>query len=116
MTKLTKNPKHISQETLESCRKNGFMTIGDLKKWLNENSDLPDDSLVMIQRVEDKYYEGVDISGLTSYEGILPEGSKSEGWGVYYKETLFGEEQYHPAWCCVRYQDEKNLMFIDLHY
>jgi len=24
--------------------------------------------------------------------------------------------QYHPAWSCVNYKDDKDLLFIDLHY
>lgn len=110
------SPKPIGKDRLESFRKNGYLTIGGLKKWLEKNSDLPDDSLVMVQRVEDKYYDGIDISGMRGAEGILPPGSKSNGWDVYYKESDLGEEQYHPAWCCVRYSDEERLMFIDLHY
>jgi hypothetical protein len=26
------------------------------------------------------------------------------------------KEQYHPAWGCVRYGDDTDLLFIDLHY
>jgi len=29
------------------------------------------------------------------------------------KESL---EQYHPAWCFVKYKDEDDVLFIDLHY
>jgi len=109
--------KFLKKEDLENFKKCGSLTIGDLRKWLDNNNDLPEDSLIMIQRVEDKYYEGLDVSGLRSSNGILPEGSKSEGWGQYQKEQSYsGITNYHPAWCCLRYKDEKNLMFIDLHY
>lgn len=25
-------------------------------------------------------------------------------------------EQYHPVWGCVRYNDDKDVLFLDLHY
>ena len=34
-----------------------YLTIGKLKKFLEEHPELPDDALVLTQRVEDKYYE-----------------------------------------------------------
>ena len=115
------------------------LTIGELKKFLEENKDLPDDSPILVERVEDKYFS-------------------NNGWGVYLKEGDFynqtknfnenmlkeielrkkGEEseyesiedpnkyiteltddlkvQYFPTWCCVRYNDEDNILFIDCHY
>ena len=44
-----------------------YLTVGRLKKFLENNPDLPDDALVLTQRVEDKYYE-------------------ENGWGVVLKE------------------------------
>lgn len=113
---IEKQPEQITGPQLERFRKNGYLTIGRLRKWIEENKDLPDDSLVMVQRVEDKYYDGIYIDGLRGPDGILLPGSKTEGWNVYYKESDMGLEQYSPAWSCVRYSDEINLMFIDLHY
>jgi len=133
------------------------LRVRDLKEFV-EKYNVPDDALIMIERVEDRYYEGCDISGMNSVDGILPEGSKSLGWGVYLKEGqsyydalshnkrikegfYFNKEefpnikegsemleeyteeqleeyknQYHPAWSCVKYNDEDDLLFIDLHY
>jgi len=133
------------------------LRVKDLKKFIEENN-IPDDALVMIERIEDKYYEGIDISGMNSVNGVLPEGTKSNGWAVYLKEgeayydsllhnkrikegyyfnkeefphleegsDFFNElteeqldeskNQYHPAWSCVKYKDEDDLLFIDLHY
>ena len=34
-----------------------YLTVGKLRKFLEEHSELPDDALVLTQRVEDKYYE-----------------------------------------------------------
>lgn len=76
-----------------------YLTVGKLRKFLEEHSELPDDALVLTQRVEDKYYE-------------------KNGWGVVLKESAWYEteqEQYHPAWCCVKYNNDNNL-YIDLHY
>ena len=58
------NIKEISKEDLKQyvC----YLTVGELKKCLNE-SNLKDDALVMIERVEDVYYE-------------------KHGWRVYLKE------------------------------
>lgn len=89
-------------------KSNHHLTVGDLKKFLNKHN-LPDNAVVLIQRVEDIYYE-------------------KHQWGVYLKEgeyTIKDTEgkiekdsltQYTPAWCCVNYKDENELLFIDLHY
>ena len=85
-----------------------YLTVGELKKFLEE-TNLPDNSPVLIQRVEDFYYE-------------------KWGWGVYMKENenSFSNEkgeivkesltQYHPAFSCAFYKDEDNILFINLHY
>lgn len=137
------------------------LTVGKLKKFITDNN-LSDDSLVLIQRVEDRYYDGIDISGMSGCketdDGKYPSGSKSDGWGVYLKEgdsyyraeclnnNMINElknrecgaesdypdlvnpenyitelvdelkEQYHPAWSCVYYKDDPDVLFIDLHY
>lgn len=117
------------------------LTVGRLLEFIKEN-EIPMDAPVMIQRVEDKYYE-------------------NNGWGVYLKKgenyyyaeqwnqnmtdeidrRIKGEEpnfprienpvekmhdleaeefdlmeQYHPAWSGVGYKDDTNMLFIDLHF
>lgn len=96
----------ISKEQLKEYK--DFLTVGKLKEFLSENN-LSDDSIVVIQRVEDVYFD-------------------QHNWGVYLKEgsnTAYDDqenvikdslEQYHPAWCCVRYKDDPDILFIDLHY
>ena len=133
------------------------LTVGKLKEFL-EHYNVPDDALVMIERVQDSYYEGSDISGcggcLTTEDGIYPPGSKAEGWRVYLKEGYVYKQceeynkrvdsgefldkkqfpnghkltrmsyeelegmkiQYTPAWSCVKYKEDDDLLFIDLHY
>jgi hypothetical protein len=135
------------------------MTVQDLLDFIKERN-IPMTAKVMIQRVEDKYFEGVDVSGMTDSEGnVYPSGTRSTGWGVFLKKgyayyeaeqininlnaeidrRIKGEEpnypqiedpakmlvdlndtdlleQYHPAFCPVFYDDDADLLFIDLHY
>jgi hypothetical protein len=151
----------IEKKDLYRYANNGFLTVGRLKKFIEENN-LPDDAPVVVQRIEDRYYEGNDISGMLgcpdTEDGIYPPGSKSQGWGVYLKEgdtyhnvktmnvrmkeelirRKNGEpgkfpkiddpekyieelndqlkDQYHPIWSPVFYRDDKDILFLDLHY
>lgn len=79
----------ITKEDLYKFTKNGYLTVGDLKRFI-QKYNIPDHAPVLVERVEDKYYEGIDVSGISGYneseDGRFPEGSKSEGWGVYLKE------------------------------
>ena len=102
--------KTLSKEDLKYL--NAGFTIGKLREFLAKHPELPDDGLVMIERVEDVYYE-------------------KHGWKVYLKDDEHTQylrdkdkspeeveksmNQYHPAWCSKIYPDDKNL-FIDLHY
>jgi hypothetical protein len=99
--------KEITKEELTNDYDH-FLTVGGLREFLNKHN-LPDTAKVVVQRVEDVYYE-------------------KHNWGVYLKEgehTFKNDdgtiekssmEQYHPAWCCVKYNDEDDVLFIDLHY
>ena len=130
-----KLPRILSKEDLLGYNHN--LTVGDLKKFIEEQG-IPDDAKVMIQRVEDKYFENNDW-GVYLKEGYwyhtaseLNENMKAEALRrelgmepeysitnplsqvVEIDDTL--KEQYHPAWGCVRYGDDTDLLFIDLHY
>ena len=78
----------LSEEELKDSYKH-YLTVGKLKKILNE-TNLPDDGKVMVQRIEDRYYNGNDISGLSgcsdTEDGIFPPGSRNGGWGVHLKK------------------------------
>ena len=91
---MERNKIPLTQEDLNRYCGNGYLTVKRLKEFIK---DLPDDGLVLVQRIEDKYYDGVDISGMsgcsTTGDGIYPEGSKGEGWRVVLKEGEF----YHMA-------------------
>lgn len=79
--------KEISKDGLKKY--DDYLTVGKLKDFLNRYN-LPDDANVVIQRVEDVYYE-------------------KHGWGVYLKKsenTFYDKngnvvkeslEQYHPT-------------------
>lgn len=83
--------KEITKEELINSYDH-YLTVGRLKEFLNKHN-LPDTAKVVVQRVEDVYYE-------------------KHNWGVYLKEM----EQYHPAWCCVKSSGEDDVLFINLHY
>ena len=87
--------KTLSKEDLKYL--NHHLTIGKLREFLN-NSDLPDDGLVMIERVKDGQY--------------TPEFREESADEAKVQESM---NQYHPAWCVTTYTQDDNL-FIDLHY
>jgi hypothetical protein len=71
-----------------------YCTVQQLLDFI-EKHKLPKDAKILVQRVEDVYYEGVDISGFSGADtpnGIFPPGSKTNGWETYKKE---GEDYYH---------------------
>jgi len=97
----------MSKEELNKKYKN-YLTVGKLKKFLEEH-ELPDNAKVVIERVEDTYYEDHD------WKVYLKQGDHTtyDESGNIDKSTMV---QYHPAWCCVKYQGEDDILFIDLHY
>lgn len=126
--------KELTKEDLKVY--SDHLTVGKLKAFL-EKYQLPDDAPVLIQRVEDIYFD-------------------KHSWGVYLKEsdtTYFARkhnkdiddgkfldkeqfpdfhishitktseeqmkeymDQYHPAWACAYYKDDKDILFISSHY
>lgn len=112
------------------------LRVGDLKKFLDKHS-LDDNAIVMVQRVEDIYYEknnwGVYLKKGESYNYCLKHNRDVESGKYLDKEKypnikpenlkIMSEkdmqdamDQYHPAWSCIRYNDDKEMLFIDLHY
>jgi len=86
--------KQLSKASL----KKGFfrLTLGELKKHAEQNG-ISDDAVIMVERVEDHYYE-------------------TGGWGVYTKKAGGIKTEYTPATVSVCYPNEKDLLFIHLHY
>lgn len=97
----------ISKEELTN-EYDHFLTVGVLKKFLNKHN-LPESAKVVVQRIEDVYYEKHKW-GVYLKEG---EHTFKDNDGKVVKNSL---EQYHPAWSCVKYNDEDDVLFIDLHY
>ena len=73
------------------------LTIGDIRKYL-ETHNPPDDAIVLVERVEDVYFE-------------------KHGWETVDKLHSFMEEttEYIEAFCAVKFKDDNNL-YINCHY
>lgn len=127
----------LNKEELLSYLNHGYMTVGALKKFI-EKHEVPDDALVVVQRVEDFYYEdhgwkvylkeAEHSNWMKSYNDALDRGEfddkekypdfKDEMRKKFTEEQIIeASSQYHPAWCPVLYEgDGKEILFIDLHY
>jgi hypothetical protein len=129
-----KKLRELSKKELKDY--SDFLTVGRLKKFLNEH-DLPDDALVVAQRVEDTNYEnnnwgvylkeGEDTPSIKQWNKNVENGKyldkkqypkiKKEDLVLHTdKEIKESMDQYTPVWCCVRYPDDKDILFLDLHY
>ena len=129
--------KILSKEKLLSYKESGYLTVGGLLEFIKEHN-LPDDAIVVTQRVEDIYYETHNW-GIYLKEGEhtrwMKDFNKKIDDGVFEDKDqypLFTEEmkkkfsdddikdafeQYHPVWCPVLYRDDKDdILFLDLHY
>lgn len=126
--------KELTREEIDKYT--DFLTVGDLKEFLYKHN-LPNNAKVLIQRVEDIYYEkhnwgsylkegehsyyarkhNEDIESGKYLDKEEYPNIKPENLIPYTEEEIKKSmEQYHPAWCCVRYKDDQDLLFIDLHY
>lgn len=74
-----------------------FLNVGKLRKSME---DLPDDTKVVIERVEDFYFEKNGWKVLEESDSFIPDGMR----------------QYFPAWTSWHYNDDKRILFIDAHY
>ncbi len=131
---MTKVHHELTKEELLEYKQNN-LTVGELKKYLVEH-DIPDDAMVLVQRVEDVYFEdhywGVYLKeGEEAYhcrkwnENIKDKRYLKDHPGLKNMMTPFSEEaireaheQYHPVRCCVTYVDDKDnndFLFMDLH-
>jgi hypothetical protein len=59
-SKFENQPREITKDDLEKYRHNGYYTVGQLLKYIQEkleSGELIHDSLVLSQRIEDVYFE-----------------------------------------------------------
>lgn len=134
-------PREITKEDLGKYRHNGYYTVGQLLKFIQdglESGKLNQDSLVLSQRVEDMYFEennwGVVKKEGEHYHYCMTHNKRiDEGYflnkeefpdikgdepflnKVSQEELDAAKDQYHPIWCPVIYNDDNNL-YLDLHY
>jgi len=131
---------HTKEEILEYPTKYMYCTVGDLKKHI-EKHNIPDDAPVVVQRVEDVYYdkhgwktylkkgehywntvhfnENMAEEILRRERGEEPHYSMEDPSKFINSDPDFLEqmmEQYSPVWCAVYYKDDENILFLDLHY
>lgn len=128
----------ISKGELDVYKKQGYLTVGELKKFI-EKYEISDDAIVVSQRVEDFYYhdhhwkvylkEAYHSHWMRSFNEKLDSGEfdDSEKYPNFKDSmrTKFTEDQiveashqYSPVWSPVFYEDEakKDILFLDLHY
>lgn len=127
----------IKKLTIEEVINQDYgLTVGDLKKFIKEH-DIPNNAPVLVQRVEDFYFENngwgvlpqksewyyqmqemnelID-SGKYSNEDNYPNIKDPEKFRSSKEEMEASKDQYVPAWCCVREQDKNNILLIHMHY
>jgi len=128
-------PDELSKEKLLSYIKSGFLTVGGLKKFI-EKHNMSDDSIIVVQRIEDFYYEnnhwsvylkeGEHAYWCRQWNKDIESGKyldvdkypnmKEESLKLFTEEQIRQSmEQYHPIWSCVHYKDDKDVLFLDLH-
>jgi hypothetical protein len=100
--------QELLNSDLDKYIRAGFMTVADLQSFIAKHN-IPATSPVLIQRVEDVYYEK---NNWRVYRKVGEHTFKDKD-GSINEDSL---EQYTPAWSCVHYNDDQNILFIDLHY
>ncbi len=111
---------YIDQIDLDYISKRDMvLTVKKLKEFIEENK-IPDDARILYHRIEDSYFNGSDISGMSgcdyTEDGIFPPGSKAQGWNVikakgeWYHNMIRQNEKLAPGgeyWDKEQYPDLK---------
>lgn len=116
-------------DSLESYKRNGYLTVKELKKALE---GLPDDALVLSQRIEDIYFEKYnwDVVKKENHwtaqykpqgdhyisedvDALIENGEPIVEYSAEFFESL--KDEFIPAWCTGKYEDDPNL-YLFLHY
>jgi len=132
-----KTAKRMSKkELMEYTENHHYLTVGQLKKFIEENN-IPDSAPVVVERVLDMYYEQNNWT-------VYPKPEHWSGTMMRFNERLKNGEfddteqyplmteemkkpysqedidnansEYTPAFCAVRYLDEPDVLFLNLHY
>jgi len=107
--------REISREDVFDYTDKGYCTVGILKEHL-EKFNIPDNAPILIQRVEDVYYEkhnwGIYLKKGMDY--CMEDHNKLISKDPKFLKSMM--EQYHPAWSPASYGDDKDILFLDLHY
>jgi len=131
-------PEVITKEMMMS--RDHYCTVGRLKEHIAEHN-LPDHAPVVVQRVEDTYYENngwsvytkegehwhhcVNFNRLMKAEIARRERGEEREFSMEVPQNYIVEDsaylettkdQYTVAWCPVFYKDDADILFIDLHY
>lgn len=111
-----------------------YCTVGDLLKFIQDNN-IPLDSKILIQRIEDSYFEkgwhtmrkgGEHYHNALQWNKDIDDGKyldkkqyqkmKEENLKKITPEDLERfKEEYYITWCPVKYNDDNNL-YLDAHY
>ena len=129
--------RKLTKEDLDKYKEVGYLTVKDLREFLKNNPDLSDDNLVMVERVENIYFEehnwgvykkdnhishNAQLFNEKLDRGIYDDMDEYPLMTSEIKEKFSSEEienlqsEYLPAWGIGRHFDEDNLVFIRLHY
>jgi hypothetical protein len=101
------------------------------------NPNLKDDSIILVQRVEDFYYENNNwktynkesefchnarnwnsgvISGKFSNKDEYPLLTEDNLKLISEEEINKMKSKYNPIWSPINYRDDQEILFLDLHY
>lgn len=117
--------KKLTKDELLEYRDSGYLTWGELKEWALKNN-IPDEAIVVVERVEDFYYDKNNWSVYCKENSLCSNLRRINGdiaAGAIELKQPFTEEQvndarseYHPVWSPVYYSEDPNILFLDLHY
>jgi hypothetical protein len=131
-----KMPNVLTKDQMDKHEGIPYLTVGEIKKFIKDH-DLPDNSKVLIERVEDFYYDENNWSvypknGYLYYShdstnkrmreeierranGEEPEYEMENPEDYIYESDDLDKSQYTPAFCCVKFEED-DILFINLHY
>lgn len=128
-------PRDMPESQLNNEWRNS-LTVGDLKKHIEKNN-LPDDGIVLVERIEDFYFKrnnwsvhrkkGEEYHRSIQWNEDIKSGKYSDPEkypGLVGKELKEIDEatlnemktQYHSAFCCAKYKDDDKNLYINSHY